>query len=354
MNAGVGAWDAPGDGGLDAPECRERSGQCRRRPGWWRSGRCSRECRGTGGRWRRSGTSSTRAWVIRWGITGTLAHRSFPAPRWAEVMFTLAGTLGCVGSPVGWAQMHRRHHLYSDVEGDPVHRASSPVSDAASVVDGRIRHRTGKRPGVEADVPCRPAAGIRDALVLRASWRCSREPCSSSTGGGSCTGGRCRWRGRCGWRGSMPGRRIATGTAITTHRTGAVTCGGARSSPGARDGTTIIMPTRGRGATGSGGGSGTSGRRWCGPSCGCPAEVPAAASYPARPRDGQVGTEMRNRCVTTNARTSRRARAYDARRLQQIQGIPHDVQAEQLRTGWPSPFGLYRAGISSHDEHASS
>ena len=31
------------------------------------------------------------------------AHRSFPAPRWAEVMFTVAGTLGCVGSPVGWA-----------------------------------------------------------------------------------------------------------------------------------------------------------------------------------------------------------------------------------------------------------
>ena len=60
------------------------------------------------------------------------AHRSFRAPRWAEVMFTIAGTLGCVGSPVGWAQMHRRHHLHSDREGDPytAHRYPRPTPRA--------------------------------------------------------------------------------------------------------------------------------------------------------------------------------------------------------------------------------
>ena len=60
------------------------------------------------------------------------AHRSFRAPRWAQVMFTVAGTLGCVGSPVGWAQMHRRHHLYSDREGDPytAHRYPRPTPGA--------------------------------------------------------------------------------------------------------------------------------------------------------------------------------------------------------------------------------
>lgn len=46
------------------------------------------------------------------------AHRSFAAPRWAEVLFTFCGVLGCVGSPVTWAIMHRRHHLHSDKEGD--------------------------------------------------------------------------------------------------------------------------------------------------------------------------------------------------------------------------------------------
>ncbi len=47
------------------------------------------------------------------------AHRSFVAPRWAQIMFTLAGALGCSGSPASWAVMHRQHHKYSDHEGDP-------------------------------------------------------------------------------------------------------------------------------------------------------------------------------------------------------------------------------------------
>ena len=60
------------------------------------------------------------------------AHRSFPAPRWAEVMFTVAGTLGCVGSPVGWAHTRRRHHLHSDHDGDPytAHRHRYPTPRA--------------------------------------------------------------------------------------------------------------------------------------------------------------------------------------------------------------------------------
>jgi fatty-acid desaturase len=47
------------------------------------------------------------------------AHRSFVAPRWAQILFTLAGALGCSGSPSSWAVMHRQHHRYADQEGDP-------------------------------------------------------------------------------------------------------------------------------------------------------------------------------------------------------------------------------------------
>src|SRR5215472_89928 len=47
------------------------------------------------------------------------AHRTFAAPRWAQILFTLAGALGCSGSPASWAVMHRQHHKYSDREGDP-------------------------------------------------------------------------------------------------------------------------------------------------------------------------------------------------------------------------------------------
>src|ERR1700719_3912846 len=47
------------------------------------------------------------------------AHRSFVAPRWAQILFTLAGALGCSGSPASWAVMHRQHHKYADRDGDP-------------------------------------------------------------------------------------------------------------------------------------------------------------------------------------------------------------------------------------------
>lgn len=63
------------------------------------------------------------------------AHRSFRAPKWARVMFTVAGTLGCLGPPIAWAQMHRRHHRYSDGEGDSytAHRHPYPTLSALLV-----------------------------------------------------------------------------------------------------------------------------------------------------------------------------------------------------------------------------
>ena len=74
------------------------------------------------------------------------AHRSFRAPRWAEVVFTLAGVLGCIGSPLGWAQMHRRHHVYSDREGDPypAHRYRRPTPGAL-LMGGYDEGRSGGR-----------------------------------------------------------------------------------------------------------------------------------------------------------------------------------------------------------------
>lgn len=47
------------------------------------------------------------------------AHHSFVAPRWAEILFILAGALGGVGSPAAWAAMHRSHHRHSDTGVDP-------------------------------------------------------------------------------------------------------------------------------------------------------------------------------------------------------------------------------------------
>lgn len=58
------------------------------------------------------------------------AHRSFRIGRWGEVLFTLAGALGCSGSPAAWAVMHRQHHRHADTELDP----HSPHQDGLKIM----------------------------------------------------------------------------------------------------------------------------------------------------------------------------------------------------------------------------
>lgn len=48
-----------------------------------------------------------------------LSHKSWPAPRWVEIMGTLLGTYGLTGSSIGWTAIHREHHHYTDRERDP-------------------------------------------------------------------------------------------------------------------------------------------------------------------------------------------------------------------------------------------
>jgi stearoyl-CoA desaturase (delta-9 desaturase) len=46
-------------------------------------------------------------------------HRAFRARRAMKVALVLAGSFTFEGGVVGWAAIHRRHHAYTDVEGDP-------------------------------------------------------------------------------------------------------------------------------------------------------------------------------------------------------------------------------------------
>jgi len=48
-----------------------------------------------------------------------LTHGSFKAKRWMRVGLALAGSLAIQGNVTQWVADHRRHHAYSDVEGDP-------------------------------------------------------------------------------------------------------------------------------------------------------------------------------------------------------------------------------------------
>ena len=53
------------------------------------------------------------------GFHRYLTHGSFKATRWLRIVLTVAGSMAVEGSAIQWVADHRRHHAYSDLEGDP-------------------------------------------------------------------------------------------------------------------------------------------------------------------------------------------------------------------------------------------
>lgn len=53
------------------------------------------------------------------GFHRYLTHGSFKAKRFLRIALAVAGSLAIQGSPTQWVADHRRHHAFSDVEGDP-------------------------------------------------------------------------------------------------------------------------------------------------------------------------------------------------------------------------------------------
>jgi stearoyl-CoA desaturase (Delta-9 desaturase) len=53
------------------------------------------------------------------GFHRHLTHSSFKAKRWLRIALALAGCIAIEGTPTQWVADHRRHHQFSDMEGDP-------------------------------------------------------------------------------------------------------------------------------------------------------------------------------------------------------------------------------------------
>jgi len=53
------------------------------------------------------------------GFHRYFTHGSFKAKRWMRVLLAVAGSMAIQGEPTQWIADHRRHHSFSDVEGDP-------------------------------------------------------------------------------------------------------------------------------------------------------------------------------------------------------------------------------------------
>lgn len=111
------------------------------------------------------------------GFHRYLTHGSFKAKRPLRVGLAVAGSLAIQGDVVQWVADHRRHHAYSDVEGDP----HSPWRYGASVrgltkglfyshmgwlFHRELSNRARFAPDLEADPAIRRVASLFPVLVI--------------------------------------------------------------------------------------------------------------------------------------------------------------------------------------------
>jgi stearoyl-CoA desaturase (Delta-9 desaturase) len=66
------------------------------------------------------------------GFHRLLTHRSFATYHWVECTFAVLGSMALQGSVIDWVADHRKHHAFSDAEGDP----HSPHTEGGSVLRG--------------------------------------------------------------------------------------------------------------------------------------------------------------------------------------------------------------------------
>ena len=93
------------------------------------------------------------------GFHRLLTHRSFEAP--AAVRGTLAalGSMSLQGAVIHWVADHRKHHTFTDEEGDPhsPHTARAPTAGAAC----------SRACGIRTPAGCSTAAGAPRCAASR-------------------------------------------------------------------------------------------------------------------------------------------------------------------------------------------
>ncbi len=53
------------------------------------------------------------------GFHRLLTHRGFKTPKWVEYTLTILGSLASQGGHIPWIAIHRKHHQFTEKEGDP-------------------------------------------------------------------------------------------------------------------------------------------------------------------------------------------------------------------------------------------
>jgi stearoyl-CoA desaturase (delta-9 desaturase) len=75
------------------------------------------------------------AFGITIGFHRLLTHRAFETHRWLRLTFAVAGSYAVQGSVIDWVADHRKHHTFTDEEGDP----HSPHVGQGAGLGGMVR-----------------------------------------------------------------------------------------------------------------------------------------------------------------------------------------------------------------------
>jgi stearoyl-CoA desaturase (Delta-9 desaturase) len=70
------------------------------------------------------------------GFHRHFTHRSFKAPRWLRALLGALGSAALEGPVISWVAAHRKHHAFSDQEGDP---HSPHVDHGGNAISGALR-----------------------------------------------------------------------------------------------------------------------------------------------------------------------------------------------------------------------
>lgn len=253
------------------------------------------------------------------GFHRYFTHGSFKAKRPLRIALAVAGSMAVEGPLVRWVADHRKHHRFSDAEGDPHSRGSTARRSPALLKGLWWAHMAWMFD--EEQTPQQKYAPdlIKDPAIRRISrqfvlWTLVSLGLPPLIGGlvtmswwGAFTA--FFWASSSGWRccTTSPGRSTRSATRSASARsspgTARATSGGWPSSPAASRGTTCTTPTRPRPGTASSAarstprrGSSAGASSWGGPTtCGGPrrsASTPAVSRKVPTRHDGGRGDRL--------------------------------------------------------------
>ena len=110
------------------------------------------------------------------GFHRLLTHRAFQTRPWLRYTLAVMGSMSLQGPVIDWVADHRKHHTFTDEEGDPHsphagHGAGFARDDRGPVARARRLAVPDARPGLLETLRPRPAGRPGDATDQRAASR---------------------------------------------------------------------------------------------------------------------------------------------------------------------------------------